>query len=158
MLNIVKVNTNAALFDSPSKYSHALVVRDHAGSLVEAIANCCQESVTLDFAEAIGIREALSWVKKERQCDVVVETDCFAMVQWIRNSYTTLSYLGRIVDECKILLIGLQNQNLMLRFVKRSANHYNKSRFLRRQTYDENIGCAELTTNFQTVVNSYDGN
>lgn len=42
----VKVNTDAALFDNLNRYSHAQVVRDHNGSLVEAMSKCFQGSVT----------------------------------------------------------------------------------------------------------------
>ncbi|KAL8154779.1 hypothetical protein AgCh_000219 [Apium graveolens] len=81
------------------------------------------QSAKRELAGAMGIREALSWVKKEQQKNVVIETDCLAVVQWIRNSFVTLSYLGRLVNECRQLFIGLQDQNVMLRFVKRSANN-----------------------------------
>lgn len=123
----VKVNVDAALFDSPARYSFALVVRDHSGKLLEAVSKCCQGTINPALAEAIGVREALSWVKKQKKIDVVVETDCLLLVQWVRSSYDALSYLGRVVNECRALLAGLQSQNVMLRFIKRSVNsvaHY----------------------------------
>ncbi|KAL8100419.1 hypothetical protein AgCh_032616 [Apium graveolens] len=126
-LNRVKVNTDAAIFENPSRFSYALIVRDHMGNLVEAQSECCQGLASPELAEAVGIREALSWVKNERRKDVIVETDCLMLVQWIRSSYITRSYVGRVVDECRRLLAGLQNQNTVLRFIKRSANgvaHY----------------------------------
>ncbi|KAL8106674.1 hypothetical protein AgCh_023430 [Apium graveolens] len=49
------------------KKNHAMVVRDHYGNLVEAKSRCYQGLVSPDLAEAMGIREAQSWVKKENQ-------------------------------------------------------------------------------------------
>ncbi|XP_074376412.1 uncharacterized protein LOC141717970 [Apium graveolens] len=126
-MNRVKVNTDAVLFDNPSRYCHAQVVRDHNGKLVEAMSHCYLGSVSPELAEVIGIREALSWVKNASRNDVVVETDCLTLIRWIRSSYITMSYLGRVMEDRRRLLVGLQEQNVMLRFVKRSANsvvHY----------------------------------
>lgn len=57
----IKVNTDAALFSNLHRYSHAQVVRDHNGALVEAMSRCYPGIVSPDLAEAMGIREALSW-------------------------------------------------------------------------------------------------
>lgn len=80
VLNRVKVNTDAAIFDHLNRFSHALVVRDHNGNLLEAKSICYQGTVSPDLAEAMGIREALSWVKSSKQQDTVVETDCLNLV------------------------------------------------------------------------------
>lgn len=56
-----------------------------------------------------------------------METDCLGVVQAIRCSTLNLSYLGRVIDECKGLLSELGNRKVILKFVKRSANtvaHY----------------------------------
>ena len=63
--NKVKVNTDAALFSSTNCYSFAFVVRNHEGSLVEAQSRCCPGNTTPEIAEALGIREALSWLKEQ---------------------------------------------------------------------------------------------
>ncbi|XP_074323135.1 uncharacterized protein LOC141660074 [Apium graveolens] len=121
--NKIKINTDAVLFSNLNRYSHAQVVRDHNGELVEAMSKCSRGLVNPEAVEAMGIREALSWVKQKQQHDVIVETDCLVMVQWIRSSYAALSYLGRLIDECRQLLVDLQDKNVMLRFVKRFANN-----------------------------------
>lgn len=76
----IKVNTDAALFDNPNRYSHAIIVRDHTGTLVQAKSTCLQGSVDPEFAEAAGVREDLSWVKNIKFTDVIVETDCLQVV------------------------------------------------------------------------------
>ncbi|XP_074342605.1 uncharacterized protein LOC141680216 [Apium graveolens] len=117
----------------PNRYSYAFVVRDHQGALVEARLWCYEGQTSSTLAEAMGIREALSWIKTTRQQNVEVETDSLQIVQWIRSSYNSLSYVGRLVSECKELLAELHSQNVMLRFVKRSANRV--AHFLARHSY-----------------------
>ncbi|XP_074337663.1 uncharacterized protein LOC141674859 [Apium graveolens] len=95
MHNRVKINTDATLFSDINRFSHAQVVRDHNGELVEAMSRCHQGTISPEAAEAMGIREALSWVKQKQKQDVVIETDYLVVVQWIRSSYATLSYVGR---------------------------------------------------------------
>ncbi|KAL8155720.1 hypothetical protein AgCh_000936 [Apium graveolens] len=131
--NRVKVNSDAALFEDPNRYSYAFVVRDHQGTLVEARSWCYEGQTSSTLAAAMGIREALSWIKTARQQNVEVETDSLQIVQWIRSSYNSLSYVGRLVSECKELLAELHSQNVMLRFVKRSANRV--AHFLARHSY-----------------------
>lgn len=53
---------------------------------------------------------------------MVVDTVCLTVVQAIRCSSVNLSYLGRVVDECKILVNELKNRHVTLNFVKRSVN------------------------------------
>lgn len=76
--------------------------------------------VSPGVAEAIGVREALSWIKKKGWKKVVLEMDCLVVVQSIRSEVLMLSYYGRIISECKHLLLGLNFVSLV--FVRRSAN------------------------------------
>ncbi|XP_074326725.1 uncharacterized protein LOC141664671 [Apium graveolens] len=126
-LGIVKVNTDATLFDESNHYNYVMVARYHEGAMMESISSCRSGSLNPEITEAIGIREALSWVKSKNWLGAVVETDCLNMVQAIRCSSVNLSYLGRVVDECKQLLVDIKSRNVTLKFVKRSANmigHY----------------------------------
>lgn len=55
---------------------------------------------TGELVEALGIREALSWLKNKEYVGVVVETDCGS-----GNLAVTLSYLGRVIKDYKSLLV-----------------------------------------------------
>ncbi|XP_074341817.1 uncharacterized protein LOC141679208 [Apium graveolens] len=108
-------------------YSHAFVVRDHNGRLVEAGSKCSRGNLSPDLAEALSIRDALSWLKEKEYANTVLESDCLQVVQAIRSSFVCFSYLGRVVDECHKLLVSLSSKNVKFKFVKRSANkvaHY----------------------------------
>lgn len=123
----VKINTDAALFEDSQTYSHAMVARNHEGTLLEAKSSCKTGSIHPELAESIGIREALSWIKTKDWQEVIVESDCLGAIQAIRCSSINFSYLGRVIDECKKLLVELESRNVTLKFVKRSANsvaHY----------------------------------
>ncbi|KAL6503124.1 hypothetical protein OROHE_023753 [Orobanche hederae] len=127
MCDRIKINVDAAIFDSSSCYSYAIVIRDHNGALLEAVSSCKQATVTPELAEAVGIKEALSWVKNQGKENVDIESDCLQVIQAIRCSFSSRSYLGKIVEECKQLMEELKDHSVVLRFVKRSANrvsHY----------------------------------
>lgn len=47
-----------------------------------------------------------------------METDCLVVTQAIRCSTINLSYLGRVIDECKQLLSDLGDRKVILKFVK----------------------------------------
>lgn len=105
----IKVNTDAALFDNPNRYSIATIVRDHTGTLVQAKSTCLQGSVAPEFAEAVRVRESHSWVKNNKFADTIVETDCLQVVQLIPSPYSSYSYLGKVIKDCKDLLLGMKN-------------------------------------------------
>uniref|UniRef100_A0A803Q6N0 Reverse transcriptase zinc-binding domain-containing protein n=1 Tax=Cannabis sativa TaxID=3483 RepID=A0A803Q6N0_CANSA len=61
--NKIKVNVDAALFNSSNKYGCGFVARDHYGMLVQGKTLLFTCSPSPELAESIGIREALSWIK-----------------------------------------------------------------------------------------------
>lgn len=75
------------------------------------------------MAEAIGIQEILSWVKRRQVTDVEVETDCLHVVQAIRNSVPSFSYLERVIEDYRKLVASLKIQNILFRFIKRFVNN-----------------------------------
>lgn len=77
-----------------------MVACSHRGELLEAKSICQLGNINLELAEAMGVREALGWVKANRWPMVEVETECLLIVQSIRSEAVKLLYLGRIVDKC----------------------------------------------------------
>ncbi|XP_074342549.1 uncharacterized protein LOC141680145 [Apium graveolens] len=114
--NSVKINTDAALFENPSRHSYAFIIRNHYGDFVRAVTKCSVGRVAPEFAEALRIREALSWIKNNQQSNVVLETDCLQVVQMIRSSFSSLSYLGRLIVECRTMMEELSHKNVLLKF------------------------------------------
>ncbi|KAL8094084.1 uncharacterized protein LOC141691465 [Apium graveolens] len=94
----IKVNSDAAIFETSNCFSYAFVARDAEGRLIEARSRCCPGQVNPEDAEAMGIREVLSWIKEQGREAVTVETDCIVVVQAIRSDCPLLSYFGRIIQ------------------------------------------------------------
>lgn len=61
---------------------------------MEVMIGCYTALVEPEIAEAMGLKEALCWVKMECWLAVVVETDCQGLNQAIRSSTTMMSPFG----------------------------------------------------------------
>ncbi|KAM6583822.1 hypothetical protein CsatB_010824 [Cannabis sativa] len=124
MLNTVKVNVDVAIFQAENKFGFGCVARDHNGQLIKAISGieggCRIGLVQPEVAEIIGVKEALSWIKRKKWANVVIETDALMVVQAIKSSINMPSQFGMIARDCRELLSILNNISLM--FVKRYAN------------------------------------
>ncbi|KAM6544717.1 hypothetical protein CsatB_025453 [Cannabis sativa] len=72
--NTIKINVDAALFDSDNKYGFEIVARNHLGHLVAARAGCHGGRYAAKVIEAMGIKEVLSWVKTNNWQHVQIET------------------------------------------------------------------------------------
>ncbi|XP_074323404.1 uncharacterized protein LOC141660325 [Apium graveolens] len=97
--NSVKINTDVVIFEETNCYSFAFVVRDHVGNLVEARSRCLEGNPSPELAEALGIKEALSWVANADKRNVTVESDCLQVVQHIRGAVQGSTILGSVVQE-----------------------------------------------------------
>ncbi|XP_062102876.1 uncharacterized protein LOC133813856 [Humulus lupulus] len=129
---MIKLNTDAALFEASQTFSFSCVARDSTGALIEAFAKNDWGAVTPEAAEALGIKEALSWVKDKRWSRVEIESDCLVAVQAIRSTTAMYSYFGRIITECRSILEELKPKFVSIKFIKRSANTV--AHFLARST------------------------
>ncbi|KAM6558557.1 hypothetical protein CsatA_027796 [Cannabis sativa] len=68
----------------------------------------------------MGMKEALSWIKRKGWEDVIVETDSLMVVQALNSSIHMTSYFGLLVEDCRLILTTLKN--VLISFVYRSAN------------------------------------
>ena len=75
--NSVKVTVDAALFSESSSYGVGLLARDDEGQVVEGRSEVFEGVVRPEFAEAVAVKEALSWIKTFGGREVVLESDCF---------------------------------------------------------------------------------
>ncbi|XP_060959369.1 uncharacterized protein LOC115700225 [Cannabis sativa] len=149
--NILKINVDVAIFSETATYSFARVIRDETGALVEAF-TCCRSGVLQpEMVEALGVKEALSWVKRKDWRKVVIETDSLTVVQALRSSIPMVSYFGSIISDYKMLLNDLQD--VYVNFIRHSANSV--AHFLARASYlvaDRVIRSSDVTSNFNHVI------
>lgn len=89
---------------SSNCYRDAFAARDCHRNPVKARAKCTQGSITPETAEAVGIREVLSWIKDREWSKVELKSDFLSLIQAVRGSSIMLSYFGRLIEECKQLI------------------------------------------------------
>ncbi|XP_074336623.1 uncharacterized protein LOC141673782 [Apium graveolens] len=118
----VEVNCDAVIFENSNSYNYAFVIRNHLGQFIEPRSKCLQGQASPELAEVVGVREALSWIKENQYSEVDVESDCQQVVQAIQSFISCLSYFGRVIEECRLLLVSLKDRNVLFRFIKRSEN------------------------------------
>ncbi|XP_060969924.1 uncharacterized protein LOC133037116 [Cannabis sativa] len=118
--NSVKINVDAALFDNGNRAGVGVVIRDANGLFIDGFVRMFYEALDPTLVETMGVREALSWLKRSPRQQAFVETDCLTVVQAIRSQVKMISLFGIVISECKVLIQELKNVSIC--FVKRSAN------------------------------------
>ncbi|KAM6584005.1 hypothetical protein CsatB_011007 [Cannabis sativa] len=116
----VKVNVDGAIFEAQQKFGFGCVARNSSGILLEAFFASRWGCVSAEIAEVIGIKEALSWIKRKGWEKVVVESDALVVVQAINSSIQMPSQFGLLAEDCRVILSSLNN--VLVSFVNRSAN------------------------------------
>lgn len=98
----LKCNSDARIFESIGKFSSGCVLRNDAGLFVAAKAMIFDGCVSPDIAEALSVREGLSWIKNHPLSRVYVETDAQTIIALAINSssYNDVSPIGLIIDDC----------------------------------------------------------
>ncbi|XP_060974042.1 uncharacterized protein LOC115695103 [Cannabis sativa] len=87
----VKVNVDGATFKAHQKFSFGCVARNNHGKLLEAISESRWGCVSAEIAEVIGIKEALSWIKRKGWDAVVVESDALGRSGVVRKEERWIS-------------------------------------------------------------------
>ncbi|KAM6545226.1 hypothetical protein CsatB_025962 [Cannabis sativa] len=118
--NTIKINVDAAIFESQNRYGFGWVARNNEGRLLWAKSSSFCGSVSAEFAEALGLKKVLSWLKDNDLSNVVIESDSLVTIQAVRSSISFSSTFGFCVTECQSLLSNLCDVDLC--FIKRYAN------------------------------------
>lgn len=63
-METIKVNVDATIFRDPTAYGVGLIARDSKGELVHAHLSYYLGEISPETAEALAIKEALSWIMK----------------------------------------------------------------------------------------------
>uniref|UniRef100_A0A803NW35 RNase H type-1 domain-containing protein n=1 Tax=Cannabis sativa TaxID=3483 RepID=A0A803NW35_CANSA len=108
-----------------NSYGFGMVARDHLGSPLHIHAAYHGGYFPPEVIEAMGIKEALSWIKAYHWKGVTIESDSMLVVQAIHSTQLMTFVFGLVVNDCRTLLSSLSD--IQLRFVRPSANraaHY----------------------------------
>lgn len=84
---VIKVNVDASLFKNSDTFKIGMVARNHRGEFMAGKVICLVASTSVLEAEALGVREALSWIKEQhlQQQRVEVESDSLLVVRAIKG-------------------------------------------------------------------------
>ncbi|KAM6583799.1 hypothetical protein CsatB_010801 [Cannabis sativa] len=116
----IKVNVDGAIFASDGRFGAAGVARDSQGRFIEGFTVLRVGCVDSAMAELVGVKEALSWIKRKHWGPVEIETDSLVVVQAIQSTVDIPSPFGLQVAVCRSLLADLSL--VSINFVKRSVN------------------------------------
>lgn len=118
--NEVKITVDAAIFEDKGSSGVGAIARVQGGYMTYAKTSCYPEVLHPTLAEAMAVKEALSWMKTMEWEVVTIESDCLVVVQMIRSSAPMRSRLGQVIQECRKII--REANNIKLYFIKRSAN------------------------------------
>ncbi|KAM6600853.1 hypothetical protein CsatA_020462 [Cannabis sativa] len=116
----IKVNVDGAIFASDGRFGAAGVARDSQGRFIEGFTVLRVGRVDSAMAELVGVKEALSWIKRKHWGPVDLETDSLVVVQAVQSTMEIPSPFGLQVAVCRSLLADLPL--VSINFVKRSVN------------------------------------
>ena len=71
------------------------------------------------LAEAMSLREALSWLKNHPFPSVNIELDSLKVVQAVQSPVDDRSLFGNVIEDCKLLLSKISLFKIF--FIRRSA-------------------------------------
>lgn len=71
-IDVLKVNVDASVFLGAPTFRIGMVMRDHRGNFVVGKTMCLSAVDTIFEAEALGLREALSWIENQQLHDAKV--------------------------------------------------------------------------------------
>ncbi|XP_074336989.1 uncharacterized protein LOC141674167 [Apium graveolens] len=115
-----KVNVDAAWSQGVDFCSTGMVLRDSSGHFIEGRTMHLPQAGDVLEAEALAIREALSWVKNMEVMKVMVESDSLVAVNAINGVNNYLLEVGHIIDHCRLLLQSMPS--VRVKFVRKQAN------------------------------------
>ncbi|KAH9799157.1 putative reverse transcriptase/RNA-dependent DNA polymerase [Citrus sinensis] len=116
---------SACWFKPCEGYSRGLislgaVIRSDQGDFISAKSDILPGSFEAREAEAIGVREALSWLKKFAFHYVILEMDSLQVFNALHDKTSFPNGFGSIIDDCRALARSLGE--VAFSFVHRSVN------------------------------------
>ena len=115
-----KCNVDATTFPSSGTISYRVVVRNFEGKFIAARSDCLVGSFGAREAEAISVREVLSWLKGLPFLPVIVEMDSLQVFNALFVDSFSPNGFSLIIGDCRALAQSLGD--VTFSFIRRSAN------------------------------------
>ncbi|XP_060973872.1 uncharacterized protein LOC133039089 [Cannabis sativa] len=100
-VNSIKINVDTTMFERENGFGFCMVARDSNGFLIEGRTTFLTGQVEPKVAEAMGVREALSWIKDHQWQSTSLETVCLLVVQVLGCTFSMISLFGHVIDDCR---------------------------------------------------------
>ncbi|KAH9666707.1 reverse transcriptase domain-containing protein [Citrus sinensis] len=115
-----KCNVDAATSRATTRISYGTVIRSSEGQFLAAKCGSLVGNFEAREAEALGVREVLSWLKNTQFFPIIIETDCLQVFNALIDSKDYQNGFGLIISDCRALAHSLKE--VTFSFVRRSAN------------------------------------
>ena len=93
----LKCNVDAAMFDSRGQIGLGSVIRDSKGAFMAARCRCILGRFRTRDAEALGVWEAISWIKQLQLSNIIIEMDCLRVYNALVDNLSGPSSFSLII-------------------------------------------------------------
>ena len=83
----MKANVNAAIFGTQGRIGVGCVIRDSSGNIVMVRSTNIMGAYPIREAEALSLKEVLSWLKLKKVNNCIVETNSLLVIEALNNTY-----------------------------------------------------------------------
>ena len=115
-----KANCDGALFHDINRASLGVVIRNHEGMVMAALAEQVPLPSSVEDVEAMAWRKAVTLAGKLGLQDVVFEGDCEVVFKHLTTADSSWASFGHITDEVRALASNMRTSSFS--HIKRSGN------------------------------------
>ena len=117
---VYKANFDAALFEHLGLAGLGVVFRDSGGNIIAALSQKIKLSQTVELAEALAAKRAVTFAAELSIFKVMVEGDCMRVVRALNGHGSCLTMFGHVIEETRRL--GSCLELYSFHHVKREGN------------------------------------
>ncbi|XP_074355573.1 uncharacterized protein LOC141695214 [Apium graveolens] len=112
---------DASVFQNAQSFTVSMVMRNYLGEFLAGKNLCLPMADSVFEAEALGVREALSWIKDQQLhgTKVLVESDSLLTTKAIEGDKVICLEVGEVIEECKQALQNLSTVSVC--FIQKNA-------------------------------------
>ncbi|XP_073300593.1 uncharacterized protein [Primulina huaijiensis] len=149
----VKCNNDAAFFDDIQSAGVSMVMRDAKGRFIIARTTLVKILRCVKEGEAIGLLEALSWIRNMDYSNVMFEVDAQTLHLAMRGNVNDNMEFGGIMESCRDIVAS--KPGFSVHFVRKQANEIAHMLAKYSRFYDSPFVWVETPTCFGELMNLY---
>ena len=116
----LKCNVDNVIFHSRGKVSFGAIIRCLEGKFCAAKCDSLLGHLEAREAEALGVQEALSWIKSIHALPIIIETDRLEVFNVISDKTVYPNGFGIVIDDFRALVHSIGE--VTFSFIRRSVN------------------------------------